>query len=117
MVHDGQATVSPDREELQPGRRMAVNMRSNPSRHLIVFRERLLAASGTFIPDQVASFMGRGKVFCPPSIVVPNGDTEGLRLVNLEAQAAGAPTVTFASGGVPEGIDDGVTGIVPRPSP
>lgn len=67
-------------------------------------------------PDEVAALMARAQVFCPPSIVAPNGDTEGLGLVNLEAQASGAPTVTFASGGVPEGIDDGVTGLVVRPT-
>ena len=67
-------------------------------------------------PERVAALMARAQVFCPPSIVAQNGDTEGLGLVNLEAQASGAPTVTFASGGVPEGIDDGVTGIVVRPT-
>lgn len=71
---------------------------------------------GLLNPDRVASLMARAQVFCPPSIVAPNGDTEGLGLVNLEAQASGAPTVTFASGGVPEGIDDGVTGVVVRPT-
>ena len=71
---------------------------------------------GMQTPEKVAAFMARAQVFCPPSIVAHSGDTEGLGLVNVEAQASGAPTVTFASGGVPEGIDDGVTGIVVRPT-
>ena len=71
---------------------------------------------GMQTPEKVAAFMARAQVCCTPSIVAHNGDTEGLGLVNLEAQASGAPTVTFASGGVPEGIDDGVTGVVVCPT-
>ena len=76
---------------------------------------------GMQTPERVAAFMARAQVFCAPSIVADSGETEGLGLVNVEAQASGAPTVAFASGGVPEGIDDGVTGTsrgrqpLPRP--
>jgi len=54
-------------------------------------------------PDQVASFMGRAQVFSPPSIVAPNGDTEGWGLVNLEAQASGAPRSLSRAVGCPKG--------------
>ena len=48
--------------------------------------------------------------------VLPNradgGDIEGFGLVFLEAAAAGKPAIGGNSGGVPEAIEDGVTGIL-----
>ena len=39
-------------------------------------------------------------------------DVEGLGIVYLEAQAAGVPAIGGSSGGAPEAIRDGVTGLV-----
>jgi phosphatidylinositol alpha-1,6-mannosyltransferase len=48
--------------------------------------------------------------------VLPNrveqGDVEGFGIVFLEAAAAGKPTVGGRSGGVPEAVADGVTGLL-----
>jgi glycosyltransferase involved in cell wall biosynthesis len=49
-------------------------------------------------------------------LVLPTQQHEGWReaagLVLLEAQACGTPVVTYRSGGAPEMVDDGVTGLV-----
>jgi colanic acid/amylovoran biosynthesis glycosyltransferase len=54
----------------------------------------------------VCDWMRRAAVFCTPSI------TEGLGIVFLEAQAMGIPVVSFASGGIPEAVAHGVTGLL-----
>jgi phosphatidylinositol alpha-1,6-mannosyltransferase len=41
-----------------------------------------------------------------------DGSFEGLGLVLLEAAARGLPSVTWAMGGAPEAVVDGVTGVV-----
>lgn len=48
-------------------------------------------------------------------VVVPSRWPEPFGLVGLEAMAFGRPVVAFASGGIPEWLDDGVTGYLVRP--
>ena len=58
-----------------------------------------------FIPDEeLPDFYARGMVFCMPSVY------EGFGMVMLEAMASSLPVVAFRTGGVPEVIEDGVTG-------
>jgi alpha-maltose-1-phosphate synthase len=54
-------------------------------------------------PELVA-VLAAGTVFACPSIYEPLG------IVNLEAMAVGLPVVGTATGGIPEVVDDGVTG-------
>jgi alpha-maltose-1-phosphate synthase len=54
-------------------------------------------------PELVA-VLAAGTVFVCPSVYEPLG------IVNLEAMAVGLPVVGSATGGIPEVIDDGVTG-------
>ena len=44
-------------------------------------------------------------------LLVPSAPHEATTRVILEAYAAGVPVIAFASGGIPEVVDDGVTGI------
>lgn len=60
--------------------------------------------------DVVRDWMGRARVFCVPSITVPSGASEGFGLVQLEAQAMGTPVASYRTGGIPEAVEDGVTG-------
>ena len=53
---------------------------------------------------ELAAVLTQGTVFVCPSIYEPLG------IVNLEAMACGIPVVGTATGGIPEVIDDGVTG-------
>ncbi len=56
-------------------------------------------------PELVA-VLSAGTVFACPSVYEPLG------IVNLEAMACGLPVVGTATGGIPEVVDDGVTGVL-----
>ncbi len=49
-------------------------------------------------------------------VVVPSTAVEGTTRVILEAFSAGVPVVAFPSGGIPEIIEDGVTGVLSPPT-
>ena len=67
---------------------------------------------GVQTPEEVRALMKQAAMLCSPSIVAPSGNAEALGIVNLEAQACGLPVVAFASGGLPEGLVDGETGLL-----
>jgi colanic acid/amylovoran biosynthesis glycosyltransferase len=60
----------------------------------------------------VKDWMNRAKVFCVPSIRAQSGDAEGFGMVFAEAQAMGLPVASFSSGGIPEAVEHGVTGLL-----
>jgi glycosyltransferase involved in cell wall biosynthesis len=62
--------------------------------------------------DAVKKWMSRSAVFCVPSEVASSGDAEGFGIVFIEAQAMGLPVVSTRSGGIPEAVDDGHTGLL-----
>jgi colanic acid/amylovoran biosynthesis glycosyltransferase len=63
-------------------------------------------------PEVVREWMNRAAVFCVPSIRAASGDGEGFGMVFAEAQAMGLPVVSYASGGVPEAVEEGETGLL-----
>ena len=67
---------------------------------------------GTRDPASVEKLMWRTQVLCVPSRRAANGDAEGLGMVFLEAAGCEAPVVSYAHGGVPEAVDEGVTGLL-----
>jgi starch synthase len=54
--------------------------------------------------EDLIAVLSAGTVFVCPSVYEPLG------IVNLEAMACGLPVVGTATGGIPEVVDDGVTG-------
>jgi len=56
--------------------------------------------------DELTAVLSAGTVFVCPSVYEPLG------IVNLEAMACGLPVVGTATGGIPEVVDDGVTGVL-----
>lgn len=68
--------------------------------------------SGPLPHDEVLNHLARADVFLHPSL------SEGFCNAVLEAQAMGMPVVCTDAGGLPENVEDGVTGfIVPRRDP
>jgi starch synthase len=64
----------------------------------VVWLERLLSGR------ELSAVLTAATTFVCPSVYEPLG------IVNLEAMACGAPVVGTATGGIPEVVDDGVTG-------
>lgn len=68
--------------------------------------------TGSETATQIRERLARCWVFAAPSITAESGDTEGLGMVFLEAQALNTPVVSFRSGGVVEAVADGVSGLL-----
>ena len=68
--------------------------------------------------SEVRRKMSQASVIAAPCIVASDGDRDGLPTVLLEAMAMGTPIVSTDVTGIPEILDDGVTGLeVPQRDP
>lgn len=72
-------------------------------------RYRFLGAQD---PGSVRAWMHRAAILSVPSITAASGDAEGFGLVFAEAQAAGLPVASFATGPIPEVVVHGETGFL-----
>ncbi len=98
-----------------PGAKL-VMIGDGPSRPAFESLAREARISCDFLGTQpgavVRDWMARSQVFCAPSIRDGNGAREGLGMVFAEAQAMGLPVVSFDTGGVPEIVRHGETGLL-----
>jgi glycosyltransferase involved in cell wall biosynthesis len=62
--------------------------------------------------NEVKRWMNRSKLLAVPSITAKNGDSEGLPMVVVEAQAMGLPVVGSIHAGIPEAVINGETGLL-----
>jgi colanic acid/amylovoran biosynthesis glycosyltransferase len=70
---------------------------------------------GSIAHAGVASVLAHSHVMVAPSVTAANGDMEGIPVAMMEAMASGLPVVSTIHSGIPELIDDGVTGyLVPE---
>lgn len=74
-------------------------------------RERVRFA-GWATPDQVRQVLDRAHVLVAASVTARDGDEEGIPNVLKEAMASGLPVVATRHGGIPELVEDGVTGFL-----
>ena len=78
--------------------------------------EARVTFAGVLPPERVAAILATAHVLLAPSVVEPgSGNRESGLIVVKEASAAGAVPIGTRHGGIPEIIDDGVTGyLVPE---
>lgn len=62
--------------------------------------------------DRVLHMLRDSRVLCVPSVEARSGDQEGLPQVIPEASALGRPVVGTRHSGIPEAIEDGVSGLL-----
>jgi glycosyltransferase involved in cell wall biosynthesis len=67
---------------------------------------------GALASDDVAALMRRASVLAAPSVTARDGDAEGLPNVVVEAAASGLPVVATRHSGIPEAVEDQVSGLL-----
>lgn len=67
---------------------------------------------GEMKSPEIRSWLEKARVFCAPSVTMPDGLSEAFGVVFLEAQSMGVPVVSFRHGGIPETMREGVTGLL-----
>ena len=87
-----------------------------PLRESLQFLAQSLKVDCKFLGSQstevVRDWLSVARVFCSPSVTAKNGDSEGLPIVILEAQAMGVPVIGSNHAGIPEAVRDGETGLL-----
>lgn len=71
--------------------------------------------AGTRTQDQVARIMQQARFFVLPSIRARDGQMEGIPVALMEAMAAELAVISTRLSGVPELVEDGVTGLLVPP--
>ena len=75
-----------------------------------------VAFLGALSPAAVRDELARAAVFALPCLVARNGDLDGIPVAVMEAMAAGVPVVSTRVSGIPELIEDGVSGLLAEPA-
>jgi colanic acid/amylovoran biosynthesis glycosyltransferase len=74
--------------------------------------ERRVELLGSRSNQQVAEMLATARVLLAPSVVAADGNRESGLIVVKEASAAGAVSIGTLHGGIPESIEDSVTGFL-----
>jgi glycosyltransferase involved in cell wall biosynthesis len=92
-----------------------------PERDRIVQRARArgvgerVSLLGARPSEEVGATLARARAFALPAIRLPSGRMEGIPVALMEAMASGVPVVATRISGIPELVQDGVTGILVEP--
>ncbi len=70
---------------------------------------------GALPRPEVLARLTRAHVFALPSVPTPSGKREGIPVALMEAMACGLPVVSSALSGLPELVEDGVSGYLCQP--
>lgn len=66
--------------------------------------------------EEIRQFLHRAAIFALPSVVTPAGDRDGIPVALMEAMASGLPVVSTRVSGIPELVEDGITGLLAEPA-
>ena len=67
---------------------------------------------GPLPQHEVAKLVGQTDIFVLPSVIANDGQMDGIPITLMEAMAAGKPVIASAMSGIPELIDDRVSGLL-----
>lgn len=77
-----------------------------------------VVVAGPKSEDEIKAVLARARVFALPCITAPDGAMDNLPTVIVEAMAAGLPVISTPVAGIPEMVEDSVSGfLVPERSP
>lgn len=76
----------------------------------------LVTIAGARPIEQVLRAMAEATVMVLPCVVTPEGNSDGIPNVLTEAMAAGLPVISTRISGIPELVDDGVSGRLVEPN-
>jgi len=71
--------------------------------------------AGALTRDQVAAELAAADVLVAPSVPTKQGRREGIPVVLMEAMSSGLPVVASRISGIPELVEDGVSGLLAPP--
>lgn len=74
--------------------------------------ENIVCFHGDLPHEELADYLRNALVFVGPSIEAKNGDQEGFGLVFVEAMLCGCPVIGTNTGGIPDIIINGETGLL-----
>ena len=69
---------------------------------------------GALPSDEVNKWYRQARLFCAPSVTADTGETEGLPITVLEAQAMALPVISTMHSGIPEAITHDQNGLLAR---
>jgi len=67
---------------------------------------------GALEQNRVVEILEKSHIFMLPSVTATNGDQEGIPVVLMEAMAVGLPVVSTLHSGIPELVEDGLSGFL-----
>lgn len=67
---------------------------------------------GRYLQEQIRDYLNDADVFVLPCVTAKNGDIDGIPVALMEAMAMEVPVVSTTVSGVPELIEDGVSGLL-----
>ncbi|MBE0426193.1 MAG: glycosyltransferase [Nitrospirae bacterium] len=62
--------------------------------------------------EEIVQLMKESDILLAPSVTAENGDQEGIPVVLMEAMAMGLPVISTYHSGIPELVQDGITGFL-----